>query len=153
MTIHIHIREQQLLVALLLHFVLLASLSWKLTRYSDDLSLAAVLLLCVLGQVIFTFGFATERLEGICFAVLFNFWVNWLFLGYVAELDRPERIALSISSPIIGLIAVLAVHLAVGQIGKTANKTSLLTPDPPPIPVVMTATTSIHSRSLAPGQA
>lgn len=29
----------------------------------------------------------------------------------------------------------------------------LLTPDPPPIPAVMTATTTTRSRSLAPGQA
>jgi hypothetical protein len=33
------------------------------------------------------------------------------------------------------------------------NKTSLLTPDPPPIPAFMTTTTSSRSRSLAPGQA
>ncbi len=35
----------------------------------------------------------------------------------------------------------------------SANKTSLLTLDPPPVPGVMTATTSAHCRSLAPGQA
>jgi|GEM_PF-2288159 len=34
-----------------------------------------------------------------------------------------------------------------------ANKTSLLTPGPPPVPSDSTATTSTHSRSLAPGQA
>ncbi len=36
---------------------------------------------------------------------------------------------------------------------KMQNKTSLLTPDPPPVPAVMTATTSTPSRSLAPGKA
>jgi hypothetical protein len=33
------------------------------------------------------------------------------------------------------------------------NKTSLLTPDPPPVPAVMTATTSTPCSTLAPGQA
>lgn len=33
------------------------------------------------------------------------------------------------------------------------NKTSLLTPDPPPVPPAMTATTSTPSSTLAPGQA
>lgn len=36
---------------------------------------------------------------------------------------------------------------------KEANKTSLLTPDPPPVPAVMTATTSTPSSARAPGQA
>lgn len=34
-----------------------------------------------------------------------------------------------------------------------ANKTSLLTPDPPPVPAAMSATTSTRRRSHAPGQA
>ena len=36
---------------------------------------------------------------------------------------------------------------------KKDNKTSLLTPDPPSVPAILTATTSTRSRSLAPGQA
>ena len=36
---------------------------------------------------------------------------------------------------------------------QSANKTSLLTPDPPPVPAVMAVTISTRSRSLAPGQA
>jgi hypothetical protein len=35
----------------------------------------------------------------------------------------------------------------------TKNKTSLLTPDPPPVPVVMTAQPSPPSSTFAPGQA
>ena len=35
----------------------------------------------------------------------------------------------------------------------TANKTSLLTPDPPPVSAAMTATPSIPCSTLAPGQA
>jgi hypothetical protein len=36
---------------------------------------------------------------------------------------------------------------------KKANKPSLLTPDPPPVPAAMTATTSTPCSTLAPGQA
>ena len=39
------------------------------------------------------------------------------------------------------------------EIRKNPNKTSFLTPDLPPVPAFMTATTSTHRRSLAPGQA
>jgi hypothetical protein len=94
-------------------FLLLGPIAWKLTRHSYDLNLGAVMLLCVLAQAIFLFGFASERLEAIGAAALFDYWVNWLFLGYVGELDRTERIAISICCPVIGLIAVFAVHLAV----------------------------------------
>lgn len=36
---------------------------------------------------------------------------------------------------------------------RSPNKTSLLTPDPPPVPAAMTTTTSTPSSTLAPGQA
>ena len=36
---------------------------------------------------------------------------------------------------------------------KMQNKVSLLTPDPPPVPAVMTITTSTRSPNFAPGQA
>jgi hypothetical protein len=55
-----------------------------------------------------------------------------------------------------GIMAVVfGIIFALGGIQSTpkANKTSLQTPDPPPVSAFMTATTSTRSRSLAPGQA
>ena len=45
------------------------------------------------------------------------------------------------------------VHTSHPRFPLKPNKTSLLTPDPPPVPAVMTATTSTPCSTLAPGQA
>ena len=85
---------------MLLHFGLLASLSWKLTRYSAELAVNALLVLSCLGQIILIFGFATHRLEYLVAAALCYLWVSWTFLGYVAELDTSDRITLSVCNPL-----------------------------------------------------
>jgi len=113
MTINVHLTRSQETVAMLLHFGLLASLSWKLTRYSAELAVNALLVLSCLGQIILIFGFATHRLEYIVAAALCYLWVSWTFLGYVAELDTSDRITLSVCNPIFALISVYFVFLAV----------------------------------------
>jgi hypothetical protein len=56
--------------------------------------------LSVLGQIILIFGFATDRLEHVAVAAVAYFWVSWVFIGYVAELDRSDRVILSVLNPV-----------------------------------------------------
>jgi len=66
-----------------------------------------------------------------------------------------NRIALRQPSQVVTLRDLLEIkELEQGPQEKhKPNKTSLLTPDLPPVPTLMAATTSIRSRNLAPGQA
>lgn len=78
-------------------------------------------------------------------------WSIWLHRPMQGKALKAETTCL------VGILCWIAVgfgvYHATRDIEKTANKTSLLTPDPPPVPDVMPATTSTRSPSLAPGEA
>ncbi len=76
---------------------------------------------------------------------------------YVGSLERSNIRLLYI---IIGSLVMIGsymwirgLHGAAEGEPTEANKTSLLTPDPPPVPAFMTVTTSTPCSTLAPGQA
>lgn len=96
-------------MALLVHFGLLASLSWTLTRHYADLAAAWLITLSVLGQIILLFGFSTDRVEYVVVAALCYLWVSWMFLGCVTELDRSDRITLSVFNPLFAMVGVFSV--------------------------------------------
>lgn len=112
MTVDPHLSRPEWLVALLLHFGQLSLLSWRLTRFSADLSYRWILVLCLLGQVILIFGFASDRLVYLIAAALCYLWISWVFIGYVAEVERTDRIKLSLLNPIFALLGVYSVYLA-----------------------------------------
>jgi hypothetical protein len=61
--------------------------------------------------------------------------------------------ALSNVSPTLAFLDAAASGVVDSGDTTKANKTSLLTPDPPPVPAVMTTTTFTPCSTLAPGQA
>lgn len=66
---------------------------------------------------------------------------------------KPVFLLVATVSGIMTVIFTIIVALGVLQSKNKANKTSLLTPDPLPVPAVMTATTSTPCSAFAPGQA
>jgi len=110
MIIDIQLSRIEGMLALFLHFGLYSLLSWRLIRDSADIPYRLVFVLCVLGQMILIFGFATDQLAYIAASALFFLWVSWIFLGYVADFERIDRLILSISAPIIAVMSVSVVY-------------------------------------------
>ncbi|BCX48536.1 hypothetical protein HAHE_24440 [Haloferula helveola] len=112
MTIDPHLSKPQHGLALLVHFVLLAFLAWRLTRHSADLSYGLLGTLCCIGQMILIFAFAADHLGYLVLASVIYCWVSWRFIGYIAEVDRSDLLKLAVSNPIFALIGVYSIFVA-----------------------------------------
>jgi hypothetical protein len=76
--------------------------------------------------------------------------------GDLIECTLSGVLLFSVAPLVAGLVIIWLANNStwdVPNLNQKPNKTSLLTPDPPPVPAAMTATSSTRSRSLAHGQA
>lgn len=92
---------------------------------------------------------------GVCIATIRLPNVQALFLKPGRKFEEVKPIFLLVAT-VTGIMAVVfGIIFATGSIQQkpTANKTSLLTPDPPAVPAAMSPITSTPCSTLAPGQA
>lgn len=111
MALDIHLSKPEWSLASLIFFGLLWLLSWILTRHYADFSPSFVLLLVTLGHAIHIFGFTAGGFVSVLVAALFQFWVTSTLIGYITDVDRSDRIILSLSSPILALLSIFSVHI------------------------------------------
>ena len=112
MSVNPHLSKPEHMLALLVHFVLLAWFAWRLTRHSASLSYPSLFLLCALARVIYLFAFAADHIGYLLAATLLTIWLSWEFIRHASEVDRAASLTLAVINPIFSLISVYSVFLA-----------------------------------------
>ena len=120
-------------------------LAWMLA-VDSILFLAALTGLFILTKRSFAYGF------GIFYCVA-AFGVSLTGHFAIGDWDEDAWMNISVQYPLLMCFLVHLIRNRNYWKNQNANKTSLLTPDPPPVSAARNATTSTHSRSRAPGQA